>query len=133
MLARPGGGRGHVACCRLFLPARQYPGCGGSECRAAEAGNARAQYGLGVLLATVLDPTNLAGARTWWTRAAEAGHVGAQHSLGMLLADRLDPPELAEARIWWARAAEAGHAGAQYGLGMLLATTLVLRRSLPEP
>ena len=34
--------------------------------RSAEAGDTDAQYGLGVLLATELDPPDLAGARTWW-------------------------------------------------------------------
>ena len=63
--------------------------------RAAEAGDTRAQFSLGVLLADRLDPPDLAGARTWLTRAAEAGDTGAQSSLGVLLADGLDPPDLA--------------------------------------
>jgi O-antigen/teichoic acid export membrane protein len=92
--------------------------------RAAEAGLPGAQYALGRLLATKLDPPDLAGARTWYTRAAEAGHNDAQFNLGVLLATRLDPPDLAEARMWWTRAAEAGDADAQFNLGVLLADLL---------
>ena len=92
--------------------------------RAAEAGLPDAQFNLGRLLATRLDPPNLAEARAWYTRAAEAGHNDAQFNLGVLLATRLDPPDLGEARAWWTRAAEAGDADAQFNLGVLLATRL---------
>jgi TPR repeat protein/O-antigen/teichoic acid export membrane protein len=92
--------------------------------RAAEAGHTRAQYSLGILLATAPDPPNLAEARTWWARAAEAGHTGAQYGLGVLLADELDSPDLAGATTWWKRAAEGGHVGAQYTLGVLIVTGL---------
>jgi TPR repeat protein len=92
--------------------------------RAAEAGNVRAQYNLGVLLADQLEPPEMAAAVGWYTRAAEAGHTGAQYELGMLLADRLEPPDLAKARTWYTQAAEAGHTIAQYNLGVLLAERL---------
>jgi hypothetical protein len=92
--------------------------------RAAEAGNASAQYNLGVLLADRLDPPELAAARTWYTKAAEAGHTTAQFELGVLLATLLQPPDLAEARTWYTKAAEAGHVSAQNNLGVLLATML---------
>ena len=92
--------------------------------RAAEAGLPEAQFNLGRLLATRVDPPHLAEARIWYTRAAEAGHDDAQFNLGVLLATRLDPPDLGEARAWWTRAAEAGDADAQFNLGMLLATRL---------
>jgi O-antigen/teichoic acid export membrane protein len=91
---------------------------------AAGASLPEAQYALGMLLATRLDPPDLAEARTWYTRAAEAGHTDAQYNLGVLLADLLDPPDLAEARTWYTRAAEAGDADAQYALRRLLATRL---------
>jgi TPR repeat protein len=91
--------------------------------RAAEAGNAEASYSLGVLLATGLDPPDLAGARTWWTRIADAGHTNAQYGLGVL-ATRLDPRDPVGAYTWWTRAANAGHTNAQYNLGMLLAYEL---------
>ena len=89
--------------------------------RAAEAEHTDAQYGLGIMLATGLDPPDLAGARTWWTKAAHAGHTDAQYNLGVLLATRLNPPDLPGARTWWTKAAEAGHTDAQYNLGILLA------------
>ena len=47
----------------------------------AEVGDTDAQFNLGLLLATVLDPPNLDEAGTWWTRAAEAGDVDAQYNL----------------------------------------------------
>ena len=95
-----------------------------SSHRAAEAGNARAQYNLGVLLADELEPPEMAAAVGWYARAAEAGYTAAQYDLGELLADRLDPPEIPAARAWYAMAAEAGHTAAQYDLGVLLATRL---------
>ena len=90
--------------------------------QAAESGNARAQSNLGVLLATTVDPPELAEARRWYAQAAEAGDTWAQHNLGLLLAAMVDPPELAEARRWYAQAAEAGITQAQANLGQLLAT-----------
>jgi O-antigen/teichoic acid export membrane protein len=92
--------------------------------RAAEAGLPQAQFNLGRLLATRLDPPDLFEARAWYTRAAEAGYSDAQFNLGVLLATRLDPPDLAGARAWWTRAAEAGHRDAQFNLGVLPATRL---------
>ena len=65
-----------------------------------------------MLLATKLNPPQLAEARTWWAKAAAAGHTEAQANLGKLLA-MADPPELAEARTWWAKAAAAGRADAR--------------------
>jgi TPR repeat protein len=99
-----------VRCGRELHPERalKYNYCLARECqeknargltmvavRAAEAGHTDAQFSLGWLLSTVLDPPELAEARTWFTRAAEGGDTDAQFSLGLLLATRLDPPELA--------------------------------------
>ncbi|HEY5353981.1 MAG TPA: trypsin-like peptidase domain-containing protein [Streptosporangiaceae bacterium] len=95
-----------------------------SSHRAAEAGNVRAQYNLGVLLADRLEPPEMAAAVGWYARAAEAGHTAAQYDLGVLLADRIDPPEVSAARAWYAIAAGAGHTAAQYDLGVLLADRL---------
>ena len=92
--------------------------------RAAEAGDTDAQNLLGLVLATGLDPPEMAEARTWLTRAAEAGNTEAQNTLGILLGVILDPPEMAEARTWLTRAAEAGNTGAQRNLGAMLATEL---------
>jgi TPR repeat protein len=90
----------------------------------AEAGNTEAQYNLGILLATLLDPPDLDEARRCHTTAAEAGHTGAQNNLGVLLATLLDPPDLDEARRWFTTAAEAGNPAAQCNLGVLLANLL---------
>ncbi len=91
---------------------------------AAQAGHTRSQYNLGVLLATLIEPSDLVAARRWFTTAAEAGDTRSQYNLGVLLVTRLDPPDVGEARRWFTDAAGAGHIGAQYNLAMLLATRL---------
>ena len=70
---------------------------------AAEAGDVTAQANLGLLLATMLDPPEIAQAGIWLTRAAEVGQVAGQACLGRLLASCLDPPDLAGARLWYTR------------------------------
>ena len=88
--------------------------------RAAKAGDTEAQNLLGLVLATRLDPPELAEARTWLTQAAKAGNVEAQNSLGLLLGSILNPPERTKARTWLTRAAKAGDTAAQHNLGLLL-------------
>jgi TPR repeat protein len=61
----------------------------------------------------LLNPPEVAEARTWLTKAAESGHTKAQYNLGLLLAFMMDPPELTEAGTWWIRAARAGDADAR--------------------
>lgn len=78
---------------------------------AAEAGQARAQFQLGLLHATgggglVRD---LAGARRWCRAAADQGLAVAQFNLGLLYADADEP---AEAARWWRIAAINGVAEA---------------------
>ena len=87
---------------------------------AAEAGDATAQYNLGMLLLSQLDPAELPQVRAWWTRAAEAGNVNAQRDLGDLLSALPDGEGLAKARMWLTRAAGTGDIGAQTSLGTLL-------------
>ena len=53
----------------------------------AEAGDASAQYNLGVMYATGRDvPQDDAEAVAWYRRAAEQGHTEAQYNLGRMYA-----------------------------------------------
>lgn len=90
--------------------------------RAAEAGNPRAQYFLGLsyergLRGTAPDP---AAAAAWYRKAAEQGFVDAQLRLAaLLLAGRGVARDLAEAARWTAAAADAGSAAARYNLALM--------------
>jgi len=89
----------------------------------AEAGEARAQNGLGMLLdrgeGVGRDRDQALG---WYRRAAAQGHARAQYNLGLKYARGYgvaqDP---AAAAAWYAEAAEQGHANAQNNLGALYA------------
>jgi hypothetical protein len=116
--------------------------------KAAEQGDAEAQYQLGRLYAYGLgvarDSTEAA---KWYRLAADQGHVSAQHWLGHLYAQgqgletaHAEAPEpaasepgkriagpralwsdAAEAAKWWRKAADQGDAAAQFDLGWLYA------------
>jgi len=86
--------------------------------KAAEQGNAVAQYNLGLCYYIGYGAErNYEEAAKWWTAAAENGHYAAQTNLGMCYyngegVDR-DPSEAVK---WWTAAAEQGHYLAQYNL-----------------
>jgi TPR repeat protein len=50
-------------------------------------------YNLGLLLATQLNPPDMAGARRWLEKAATAGHTEAMRNLAYLLSDHTNPPD----------------------------------------
>jgi len=81
---------------------------------AAEQGDAKAQYNLGMCYyngeGVVKDQTE---AVKWWRKAAEQGHAKAQSTLGVYYSDA-NPVEAAK---WFRKAAEQGDAQAQYFLG----------------
>lgn len=89
---------------------------------AAEAGDAAAQFALGLRLSTgdeaARNPDQAAG---WFRKAAEQDHVPAQFSLGMMLAGGYGVPrdDVASLKLT-RRAAEGGDAGAQHHLGSSL-------------
>lgn len=87
--------------------------------RAAEQGDARAQYNLAIARLS-LDSGADAGERGWLERAAAAGLPEAAFALAMLL---LEMPEADPARIeaLLAQAAATGYRPAQRNLGLLLA------------
>ncbi len=85
----------------------------------AEAGDAEAQHGLGLMYqagrGVESDP---AQAAAWFRRAAEQGFARAQTALGDVYA-RGDGVvgDMGEALAWWRKAAEQGSVRAQYYLG----------------
>ena len=87
----------------------------------AEAGNAEAQFNLGVLYENGRGVArDYSKARKWWEKAAAAGDVKAQNNLGSLYENGLGvEQDYAKAREFYEKAATAGDAKAQYGLGLL--------------
>jgi len=88
----------------------------------AEAGNAEAQYRLGVMYEKGLGTRPDYGqAMQWYTTAAEQGHAVAQYTLGMIAWTGYfgDMPDWRTAVKWFRKAAEQGMADAQYQTGLL--------------
>jgi len=93
--------------------------------RAAEQGNASAQWAMGfVAIHGCGTPVDDSAAVTWFRRAAEQGVASAQHRLGwMYTTGRGVPQNYGTAVQWLRRAAEQGHSqgqgllGALYGMG----------------
>ncbi len=79
--------------------------------QAGEAGDARAQFSLGLGMQTETD-------RRWLQRAARAGHAGAMYHFGIMLAEgRGGPRDDAEAVRWYRRGASVGDDFAMAALG----------------
>jgi TPR repeat protein len=95
-----------------------------SNLKAAEQGDAVAQYSLGVLYSTgegVIK--NDKKAITWYRKAAEQGHAHAQFNLGIGYATAVGVlQDDKKAITWYRKAAEQGHAHAQFNLGIGYAT-----------
>jgi S1-C subfamily serine protease len=92
--------------------------------KAAEQGEALAQYNLGVLYANGIGvQKDAAEAVRWYRRAAEQGDAIAQFNLGTMYRKgegiAKDPEEAAH---WYRKAAEQGLASAQYNLGVCFHT-----------
>jgi len=90
--------------------------------KAAEQGNADAQYDFGVLYANGKGgvPKDHAEALKWFRKAAEQGHAQAQFDLVVPYAFGFGvPKDNAEAITWCRKAAEQGHAEAQAYLGRI--------------
>jgi TPR repeat protein len=89
-------------------------------CKAAEQGDADAQFNLGRLYhkghGVPQDDTQSA---FWFRKAAEQGNAEAQHLLGLTytLGDDV-PQDYTQAAAWYRKAAEQGVAGAQFKLGL---------------
>ena len=89
----------------------------------AEAGDATAQYNLGVMYNTGDGvPKDSAEAEKWLRKAADQGNAAAQTNLGLMYANGEGvPKDSAEAVKWYRKAADQGFAGAQYNLGLMYA------------
>ena len=89
--------------------------------KAAESGDAVAQYNLGVMHYDGEGvPQDYAEAVKWFRLAADQGHAWAQHSLGVMHYDGEGvPQDYAEAVKWYRLAADQGLAVAQENLGFM--------------
>jgi|NGEPerStandDraft_6_1074524.scaffolds.fasta_scaffold27448_2 TPR repeat protein len=89
--------------------------------KAAEQGDAVAQYNLGVLYHEGHGvPQDDTQALAWWRKAAEQGDAAAQHNLGRLYYDGHGVlQDYTQAALWWRKAAERGDAATQFSLGGL--------------
>jgi TPR repeat protein len=98
--------------------------------KAAEAGDAVAQYNLGLMYHDGEGvPEDYAEAFKWFRKAAEQRYAKAQYSLGdMYYKGRGVPQDIAEAMKWYRKAAEQGHALAQVTLG----ASYSVGRSVPK-
>ena len=85
----------------------------------AEAGNAEAQFGLGLKCCTENGVAqDLEQAARWYRKAADQGHALAQFNLAMMFTRGQGvTQDGAAALIWTRKAAEGGDAGAQFDLG----------------
>ena len=90
----------------------------------ANAGDADAQFNLGVMYRTGEGvPQDAVEAVAWTRQAAEQGHAGAQYNLGVMYSyGEGVPQDDVEAVAWYRQAAEQGYADAQYNLGVAYAT-----------
>ncbi|MGA9333641.1 MAG: tetratricopeptide repeat protein, partial [Rudaea sp.] len=103
--------------------------------KAAEQGDARAQYNLGMMYAggsssVLLDETK---ATKWFRKAADQGFAPAQYFLG----ESYDSGEgvakdVAVAAKWYRKAADQGYAGAQFNLGIDYAQGTGVSRNLEQ-
>ena len=115
----PGVVAGDAEDCKNYLIAEDYnrafPVCG----RAAEQGDANAQYNLGGMYDNGEGVTeNDREAAKWYRLAAEQGYAKAQFGLGSMYDNGEGVPENdREAVKWYRLAAEQGHAKAQFNLG----------------
>lgn len=89
----------------------------------AEQGEPRAQFSLGLLLATGRGVAqDDAQAVSWYRRAAERGHAGAQNNLGVMLASGKGTAKDAEEAVqWYRKSAAQGHVDGMNNLGVMYA------------
>ena len=100
----------------------------------AEAGDAEAQFGLGLLFdigqGVAQDP---ASAYRWYRRAAEAGMAEAQFNVAVMHdTGEGRPRDPAAAALWYSRAAAHGNRRAQFNLAQLYAAGQGLPRNLDQ-
>ena len=120
----------------LFAGPQESSGSGSlSETRmAAEQGDARAQYNLGVRYYTGNGvPKDHAETAKWFRMAAEQGDFQAQYNLAYLYYHGYGVPQYhTEAVKWYRKAAEQGFIEAQYELGVMYYHGQGVRRNYRE-
>jgi len=96
-------------------------GCAQHSQRAAERGNAIAQYNLGVAYDHGRGVSqDFWQAAHWYREAAEQDYSPAQNNLGVLYENGQGvPQDFEQAAHWYRKAAEQGLAAAQYTLGLM--------------
>jgi len=90
--------------------------------KAADQGNAQAQYNLGAMYAKGQGlPQDFVQAFNWFGKAADHGNALAQTALGLMYADGQEgmPQDFALAGHWFGKAADQGNAYAQANLSWL--------------
>ncbi len=102
--------------------------------RAADAGDARAQFLLGLRYETGTDvETDMTAAAVWYGRAAAQGYADAQFKLAVMTAEgRGVAPDAAAAVVLYEQAAAAGLAVAQYNLGVAFLNGTGVERDVPQ-
>ena len=90
----------------------------------ADAGDATAQYNLGIMYRNGRGvPQDNATAMSWYRKAAEQGDTMAQNNLGFMYdLGQGVPQDNAMAVSWYRKAAEQGEASGQYNLGIMYRT-----------
>lgn len=88
--------------------------------KAAEQGDAKAQYNLGVMCREGRGvPQDNQQALSWYRKAAEQGHIDAQYNLGVMYEEGLGvPQDDSQSQHWYRKATEQGHAEAKDRLGL---------------
>jgi len=88
--------------------------------KAADAGNADAQYNLGLAYLNEEVGDDYGEPVLWFRKAAEQGHAEALFTLGWMYDSCFGVPrDYAEAVRWYRKAADQGFAGAQHNLGRM--------------
>jgi hypothetical protein len=87
----------------------------------ANAGNADAQYNLGVWYRFGQGvPQDSAQGAAWIRKSSEQGHIGAQFNLGLIYFNGQGvPQDYAQAASWYLKSSEQGNPGAQFNLGLM--------------
>jgi TPR repeat protein len=86
----------------------------------ADGGDARAQYGIGVMYGMGHGvPQDYGEAMKWYRKAADQGDADAQYNLGVMYDyGHGVPQDYAEAMKWYLKAANQGDADAQHSVGV---------------
>lgn len=111
-----------------------YAGAAAAFTRAAEKGNADAQFNLGLMyLKGQGVPLDNAQALKWFRLSAEQGNPKAQVNLGRMYARaKAVAPSFTTAASWFRKAADQGYADGQYDLGVLYLSGVGVERNLSK-